>query len=175
MKHIMIKYNHILDRKKTQLHSMDTNSLLLSIITKNIIRELKNHEDIFDFNNLRKDHQLHSNKNKKVLGKCRMETALNILIDEFNWLRSNASSFKCRNNLKNELQGISISNSKNIKIKEYYNCLFGGEKPKECDNYIFRSINHDMYLQQVQISTLSPFEDKRCFEKNIESKPRNYY
>ena len=32
---------------------------------------------------------------------------------------------------------------------------------QECDNYIIRSINHEMYLQRVQKSTLSPFDDKR--------------
>ena len=43
-----------------------------------------------------------------------------------------------------KLKGISKSKSKHIKFEEYYNCLFGGEYQKDCDNYIIRSINHEM-------------------------------
>ena len=32
-----------------------------------------------------------------------------------------------------------------------------------------------MYLQLVQKSALSLFDDKRCYINNIESKPWNYY
>ena len=41
---------------------------------------------------------------------------------------------------------------------------------KECDNYSTRSINHEMYLQLVQKSTLSLLDDRRCYETDIESK-----
>ena len=44
---------------------------------------------------------------------------------------------------------------------------------KKSDNYIIRSINHEMYLQLVRKSTLSLFDDKRCYIKNIESIPWN--
>ena len=52
--------------------------------------------------------------------------------------------------VKIKLEGISKGQSKNIKIEEYYNCLFGGEYQQECDNYIIRSINHEMKLQRVK-------------------------
>ena len=40
--------------------------------------------------------------------------------------------------------------------------------------YIIRSINHEMHLQEVKKkSTLSIFDDKRCYINNIESKPWN--
>ena len=45
------------------------------------------------------------------------------------------------------------------------------EYQQECDNYILRSINHEMVLQKVKKSTLSIFDDKRCYINNIESKP----
>ena len=82
-------------------------------------------------------------------------------------------AFRCGDDSKNKLKGISKSYSKKIKFEEYYNCLFGGEYQKECDNYILRSVNHDMYLQRVKKSTLSVFDDKRCYINNIESKPWN--
>ena len=149
--------------------------MFLSMKTKDIIKDLKNLEDIFDFSNLDKNHELFSNKNMKVIGKFKIETPKNIWIDEFVCLRSKAYSFKCKNNdeNKNKIKGISKSQSRHIKFEEYYNCLFGGEYQKECNNYNIRSINHEMVLQKVKKSTLSIFDDKRCYINNIETKPWN--
>ena len=44
-------------------------------------------------------------------------------------------------------------------------------KTKECDNYIICSINHEVNLQKVSNSTLSPFDEKRCHINEIESTP----
>ena len=44
---------------------------------------------------------------------------------------------------------------------------------RECSNYNIKSINHQMVLQEVKKSTLSIFDDKRCYINNIESKPWN--
>ena len=57
-----------------QLHYMDTDSFVLSVNTKNIIQDLHNLKDYFDFSNLNEDHELFSNINKKVLGKFKIET-----------------------------------------------------------------------------------------------------
>ena len=78
-----------------QLHYMDTDSFILSVNTKDIIKDLKNLEDMFDFSNLDKTHELFSNKNKKVIGKFKIETPKNIWIDEFVCLRSKMYAFKC--------------------------------------------------------------------------------
>ena len=157
-----------------QLHYMDTDSFVLSVNTKDIIKDLKNLEDIFDFSNLDKNHELFSNKNKNVIGKFKIETPKNIWIDEFVCLRSKMYAIKCGNDSKNKLKGISKSQSKNIKFEEYKKCLDGEEYQQECDNYIIRSINHEMVLQKVKKSTLSIFDDKRCYINNIESIPWNY-
>ena len=82
-------------------------------------------------------------------------------------------AFKCGDDSKNRLKGISKSCSKKIKFEEYYNCLFSGEYQQECDNYIIRSINHEMNLQRVKKSTLSQFDDKRCYLNETESIPWN--
>ena len=76
-------------------------------------------------------------------------------------------AFKCGDDSKNKLKGFSKSYSKYIKFEEYYNCFFGGEFQQECDNYILRSVNHDVYLQRLKKFTLSIFDDKRCYESNI--------
>ena len=145
-----------------QLHYIDTDGVILSMNTKDIINASKDIEDIFNFSNLDENHELISNKNKKTIGKFKIETPKNIWIDEFVCLRSKASSFKCNDNKenKNKLKGISKTQSKHIKFEECYNCLFGGEYQKECDNYDIRSLNHEMYLQKVRNSTLSLFDDK---------------
>ena len=55
MKHIMINYNHIFGQEKTQLLYKDTDSFVLSVNTKDIIKDLKNLEDSFGFSNLDKN------------------------------------------------------------------------------------------------------------------------
>ena len=41
------------------------------------------------------------------------------------------------------------------------NYLFGGKCQKECDIYVFRSINLDTHLKKLRKSTLSAFDEKR--------------
>ena len=160
-------------QENIQLHYMDTDSFVLSVNTKDIIKDLKNLEDIIDFSNLDKNNELFSNKNEKVIGKVKIETPKNIWIDEFVCLRSKMYAFKCGGDSKNKLKGFSKSYSKNIKFEEYKKCLDKKEYQHECDNYIIRSINHEMVLQKVKKSTLSIFDDKRCYINNIESEPWN--
>ena len=138
-------------QENLQLHYVDTDGGILSMKTKNIINDLKNLEDIFDFSNLDEKHELFSNKNKK-LGFFKIKTPINIWIDEFVCLRSKAYSFKCKDNNenKNKIKGILKSQSKHNKFEEYDNCLFGGDYQKECDIYIIRSINHETVLQEVK-------------------------
>ena len=137
-------------QENIQLHYMDTDSFVLNVSTKDIIKDLKNLEDIFDFSNLDKNHELFSNKNEKVIGKFKIETPKNIWIDEFVCLRSKMYAFKCGNDSKNKLKGVSKSQSKIIKFEEYEKCLDGEDYQQECDNYFIRSINHEMYLQEVK-------------------------
>ena len=131
---------------------MDTDSSVLSINTKDIIKDLKILEDIFDFSNLEENHELFSNKNKKVIGKFKIETCL----------RNKMYAFKCGDDSKNKLKGVSESQSKIINFEECKKCLDGEKYQEECENYILRSVNHAMYLQKLEKSTLSVFDDKRC-------------
>ena len=160
-------------QEKNQLLYMDTDSFALSVNAKDIINDLQKLEDIFDFSNLDENHEQFSNRNKKVIGKFKIETPKDIWTDEFICLRSKYYAFKCDDDSKNKVKGISKSQSQNFKFEEYYNCLFGRKYQQECDNYIIRSINHEMYLQRVKKPTLSIFDDKRCYMNNIESIPWN--
>ena len=174
----LLKYETYYDKlqpyfgqENIQLHYMDTDSFVLSVNTKDIMKDLKNLEDIFDFSNLDKNHTLFSSKNKNVNGFFKIETPKSIWIDEFVCLRSKMYAFKCGNDCKNKLKVVSKSQSKNIKFEEHKKCLDGKEYQRECNNYIIRSINHEMVLQGVKKSTLSIFDDKRCYKNNIKSKP----
>ena len=55
-------------RKSLQLHYIDTDGMILSMKTKDIIKELKDLEDIFDISNLDKNHEIYNEKNKKIIG-----------------------------------------------------------------------------------------------------------
>ena len=162
-------------QENLQFYYTDTVGMILSMRTENIVKDLKNLEDIFDFSNLDENHELFSNKNKKIIGKLKIETPKNVSIDKFVCLRSKPYSFKCKNNdeNKNKTKGISKSQSEHIKYEEYCNRLFGGQYQKECNNYFIRSINHEMVLQEVKKSTLSIFDDKRCYINETESIPWN--
>ena len=86
---------------------MDRDSFVLSVNTKDIIKDLENLENLFDFSNLDENHQLFRNKNKKVIGKIKIETPKNIWIDEFVCLRSMMYAFKCGDDSETKLKSIS--------------------------------------------------------------------
>ena len=96
-------------QENLQLHYMDCDSFILSTKSENIIKDLKNLEDIIDFSNIDENHELYSEKNKKILGKFKIETTKNILLDEFIALRSKMYAFRCKDKdeNKNKLKGIS--------------------------------------------------------------------
>ena len=58
---------------------MDADSFVLSMNTKDNIRDLKKIGDIFDPINLDGNYGIFSDKNKKLIGKFRIETAKNYL------------------------------------------------------------------------------------------------
>ena len=162
-------------QENLELHFIDTDGMILSMKTEKSFNDLKILEDIFDFSNVDENHELFSNKTKKVIGKTKIEAPKKIWIDEFVCLISKAYSFECNDNNenRNKIKGFSKSQSKHIKFEEYYICLFAGEDQKECDNYIIRSLNHEMYLRKVRKSTLSLFDDKRCYINGTENIPWN--
>ena len=58
--------------KKLQLHYIDRDGMILIMKTENIMKDLINLEDIFHFSNLDENHELFSEKNKKVIGKFKV-------------------------------------------------------------------------------------------------------
>ena len=108
----MISYNHISEKKNVQFHYNDTDAFVLSIISKNIIKDLENFEDILDFCNVNEIHEIYSNKIKNVTDKFKRETPKQFCFVEFMY------AFSCGDDSKKKLKGICKSQSKNVKSEE---------------------------------------------------------
>ena len=63
MKHIIINYSHKLEKKNKKIHNLDTDFFVLSVNSSNIIKDLKNLNDLIDFINLNKALETNGNKN----------------------------------------------------------------------------------------------------------------
>ena len=131
MRYIMINYNQLLEKKNIQCHYMDTDSFVLGMNTISINKNSENPNDIiFDFSNLDENHDLFSNKNKKIISKFKIET-LKKTIHEIIAFRSKVYSFKCKSDeCKGNTKGISKSQSKHIKFEEYKNVYMVKTKKK---------------------------------------------
>ena len=68
-------------RESLQLHYIHTDRFVFCVITKDNFKHLENLEEFFDLSNLNKNHELLSNKNKRVIGKFKIETPKNLWID----------------------------------------------------------------------------------------------
>ena len=104
MLHMYETYSYTLQpyfgQENIQLHYVDTDGMILRMKAENIINDIKNLEDKIDFSNLDENHDLFSNKNKKVIGEFKIENPKKFWIDGFVCLRSKAYSFKCKNDEK---------------------------------------------------------------------------
>ena len=98
--------------------------------TNDIIKGLKNLENLFDFSNLNENHDRFSDKNEKPTWNFKIKTPKCIYIDELVCLRSKMHPFKCGDECKNKLKDFSKIRSKNIKLEEYEKYLDGKKYPK---------------------------------------------
>ena len=103
--------------KNIQLPYMDCVSFVFSLKTENIIKDSKLLEEIFDFSNLDENHEIFSNKNRKVIGKFKIGTPKKIWIDEFIALRSKCYAFKCVHDSKKNWKVYLNLNRENSSLK----------------------------------------------------------
>ena len=113
------RFQPYFEEENPHLHYMHTDKVIISVITKNIIGDLKNHDDLFDFSNLKKDHEILTNKIKKRLGEFKLETLENVWIDELICLISKAYPFICGTDNENITKGISKYQSKDSKLEKH--------------------------------------------------------
>ena len=87
-------------QENIQLHYVNTDSFVLSVNTRDVFKDLKKHEELFDFSNLNENHEIFSDKNKRVIGKFEIKAPKTIWIDETICLRSKMYAFKCGDDKK---------------------------------------------------------------------------
>jgi hypothetical protein len=139
----------------------NTDSLVLKIKTTDLNKDLEELKDNFDFSNYSKDHVLYDSSKKKVPGYFKDELAGEEMT-EFIALRSKMYSYKfSKKSEAKKLKGISrYVVEKKITFNDYKNTLFN-QQTYEHKTRSLRSNKHEMYLQEVTKSSLSPFDDKR--------------
>ena len=59
--------------EKNELVASDTDSIILNIKTEDVYKDMEEIKDELDTSDYPKDHPLHSEKNKKVIGKFKDE------------------------------------------------------------------------------------------------------
>ena len=69
-------------------------------------------------------------------------------------------ALNCGDDSKSKLKVICKSQSKNFKTEDCKKRIVGKDYQKECDKYLIRILNHDMYLQKETKNSVSPFDDK---------------
>ena len=102
----MINYNYTLE-EEFSMHHIHTDAVVLSLNTNDIFKEIKNPEVLIDFSKLSENHELFSNKNKKLIGNFKTELLQKIRIDEFIYVRIKMYAFKRGGDSKNRMKGVS--------------------------------------------------------------------
>ena len=153
-------YNHLEPKYglSCQLLYTDTDSLLLEIKTEDVYKDMGENLDYYDTSDFSKDHPLHSQKNKKVLGKMKDECA-GALISEAACLRSKMYSILLENekNIKKAKGTTKSVTKKQITHENYKQALFNKTVFKHGMNML-RSKDHQIYGLHLNKTTLSPFD-----------------
>ena len=112
----------------------------------------------YDTSDFPKHHPLHSQKNKKVIGKMKDECA-GVPISEAVCLRSKMYSILLENekNIKKAKGTTKVVPKKEIVHQHYKDALFN----KFAFKHMLRSKDHQIYGVRLNKKTLSPFDSKR--------------
>ena len=161
-------YDHILPKygKNAKLMFTDTDSLCYELICENVYSDMMRDLDLYDTSDYPPSHPLHSQKNKKVLGKFKDETN-GIPIHAFVGLRSKMYALKLPDDKdKFTCKGISRSYArKNLNFDKYFDCL-RKEKETTGSYRCIRSHNHNLRTERIDKIALSCFDDKRYLLKH---------
>ena len=178
-------YYDVIKRKypedKSTLLFTDTDSLMMSIETENIYKDMREEHEHFDLSNYPDDHQIFRNdtpetikwlkqKNKKRLGKFKDEAGGEPIL-EFVGLRAKAyayllETYDCESGefiieQSKKLKGIKKNVvKKKIHFDHYKDCLFSG-KDHYATMVTFRSKMHKVDTVEQVKKALSRYDDKR--------------
>ncbi len=138
----------------------DTDSLAYKITDKQMCNKLKQNEDLFDFSNLSKTNPLFNNKNKRILGKFKLEHG-DKEIEEFIALRSKMYSilFEDKTELKH-LKGVKKYTTDPLTHENFRNSLIES-KSYARSFYSIRTFKQNVYTCLTTKTAITPFDDKR--------------
>ena len=155
-------YNHLkklYGDDRMRLLATDTDSLIVWLQTDDLFQDMLQHAHLFDTSDFPKDHFLHSDLNKKIMGRMKSETNEGC-ISEFCGLRSKMYAFKCENTESKRAKGIKLSAQKNLRLEDYKNVLFNTSQMYS-QMHALRSYNHQIFLENINKVGLSSFCSKR--------------
>ena len=166
---IMYRYHYQMKEiygDRLKLCFTDTDSLLYEVQTDDIYKDMQQNLDWYDTSDYPVDHPLHSNVNKKVLGKMKDEMA-GVPIEEFVGLRSKMYSIKSGGVEKKTAKGIRKNTIRRSLRHHMYKDVLFDEKVNDATMRTIRSVNHQLYSVKIKKIALSPFDDKRyvCDDK----------
>ncbi len=145
------------------LHYMDTDSLIYTITTKDIYKDMYKNKEYFDLSDISIDKLIKykDDSNKKVIGKMKMEY-INSPISEFIGLKSKMYSVKFDSGEESKrAKGIAYSVTKNDLRHEMYNNTLETKGRMYSRMNAIRSIKHQLYTITMNKISLSAYDDKR--------------
>ena len=161
-KHLKYKYGSRVDLLYT-----DTDSLLLEIKTEDVYKDMENlRDELYDTSDYPKDHPLHSQLNKKVIGKMKDECS-GKPISEVVCLRAKMYSILLEGdkNIKKAKGTTKVVTKKEISHQNYKEALLGRRTFKHGMNRL-RSKGHQIFGEHLTKTTLSPFDSKRWIKED---------
>jgi hypothetical protein len=170
-------YNHlkVVYGQNLQLQLTDTDSFLFSVETDDIFDDVKENLEFYDTSDFPPNHELHSNLNKKVMGKFKFETGEKC-ISEFVGLRSKMYSFRCGEKVEKKAKGIKKATvARDLTLGTYKQALFSESQIMSSMTHI-RSDAHLLHAETIHKVGLSCFDDKRyLMEDGISSLAYGHY
>ena len=143
-----------------QLLFTDTDSICTHIYTDDIYQDMAADLDTYDTSDFPTDHFLHSNKNKKLIGKFKDETN-GVPITAFVGLRPKMYAMKVAGVDKKTAKGISKTAIRKILTFEKFKETLFECKADKIQMTRFQSVNHQIYTVRLSKTGLSPADDKR--------------
>lgn len=163
--------------ERVKLLYTDTDSFIYHVETEDFYADMVLDCALYDTSDYPADHFLHSNINKKVIGKMKDEMN-GKPIHQFVGLRPKLYSVLTDTYQINKAKGVKKSCMKNIKHDNYTRCLFGGNKEDMVQHCSFSNIvskKHQLAtVDQTKIS-MSCIEDKRYYLDMINSRAHGHY
>ena len=138
----------------------DTDSLCFEVATENIYKDMLGFQDQLDTSDFPAEHFLHSDQNKKVIGKFKDEMNGDP-IQEFVGLRPKMYSILSEKGEKFTAKGISKAAQKHLRHRKYREALFDRSVLNRVKMQRIQSMKHQLHTLEINKIGLNPADDKR--------------